>query len=134
MRGGCLCDFPKSKSWRPTECKGCGRSIDPAYVTNDTNLEEFFDYLGSLPGVEAGFVKQCKDRERAGRNTFGLAYLGSGRHNPSEAREEAADLAMYCYLHLLKCHRNNTNEDVVTVMEAAAHAAAAWKLLGRLYE
>lgn len=134
MRGGCQCDYPKPKGWRPNECVQCGRSIDPAYVSSDTTVEEFFSHLASIPGVDPGFIQQARDREKAGRDTFGMKYLGNERNNPAEAREEAADLAMYLHLHLLKCYREGQYEDVATAMEAAAHAAAAWKLLARLRE
>ena len=134
MRGGCVCDYPNPKGWRPSECVQCGRAIDPSYVTNDANLDDFFNHLGSIPGIDPTFIEQCKARERAGRDTFGLKYLGKERNNPREAHEEAADFTMYLYLHLLKCHRNGTHEDIATAMEACAHAATAWKLASRLRE
>lgn len=134
MKRGCICDYPRPKGWRPSECIQCGRFIDPSYVSNDANLNEFFNHLASIPGVSPDFVEKCKARERAGRDEFGLKYLGSDRHNPKESHEEAADFAMYLYLHLLKCQRNGTYQDTATVMEACAHVASAWNLASKLSE
>jgi hypothetical protein len=83
-----------------------------------------------LPGTDPGFVEHCRARETRGRDVFGLLYLD--RDNPREAMEEACDLAIYCYLHILRKRREGVEVDRTQVLEAAQLAAKAWSILGRM--
>lgn len=99
-------------------------------VSSDENFQSFFRWLLEIPGVEPDFVPYCENRERFGRDRYGLAYLT--KDGPREAMEEAADLAIYCYLHLLRAKRDGTPQEKEKALEAATHAAKAWSVLRRM--
>src|SRR4051794_17482384 len=91
-RVSCACPKPRN----PTDprkqgaCQ-CGKVLDPAWVSSDATFNEFFGRLREaiFPVVGAefdSFVAQCKQRELAGRDTFGFEYLA--RSNITEAYEE----------------------------------------------
>ena len=99
-------------------------------VSSDKNFESFFRWLLEIPGVDSDFIPYCKSRENFGRERYGLAYLT--KDGPREAMEEAADLAIYCYLHLLRAKRDGTPEEKEKALEAATYAAKAWGILRRM--
>lgn len=99
-------------------------------VSSDENFESFFRWLLEVPGVDGDFLPYCLNREREGRQMYGLAYLT--KDGPREAMEEAADLAIYCYLHLLRAKRDGTPQEKEKALEAATYAAKAWAVLRRM--
>lgn len=96
-------------------------------VSTDENFQSFFRWLLEIPGIDPDFIPYCLRRERYGRDRYGLAYLG--KDGPREAMEEAADLAIYCYLHLLRSKRDGTPQEKEKALEASVHAAKAWAIL-----
>ncbi len=133
---GCGCPVPRPRQPNPNfptrdkSCSACGKLINQSFVSSDERFDEFFDQLMQLPGTDPGFVEHCRDRETRGRDVFGLLYLD--RDNPREAMEEACDLAIYCYLHILRKRREGVEVDRTQVLEAAQLAAKAWSILGRM--
>ena len=99
--------------------------------SNDRTFNEFFDQLADLPDVEPSFIEHCRHRETAGRDEFGHAFLD--RDNCLEGLEEAADLAIYSELHLLRCRREGRREQTELALEAARLAALAYVALARLH-
>ena len=126
----CTCPIPREKSYDPGSCRNCGKRLDPSWVSNDANFNAFFRQLLALPGVERSFIAHCRSREVAGRDTFGYAF--TNRNNAAEGLEEAADLAIYCYLSLLHARREGRREHVELALEAAQRAGEAHELLLRL--
>ena len=126
----CACPVPREKPHDAGNCRSCGKVIEDRWVSNDRNFAEFFGRLRALPGVDRAFVDQCRSRELAGRDIFGHAFLG--RQNADEGSEEAADLALYCYLGLLRARRERRHEQIELALEAAQHAAKAHATLLRL--
>ena len=130
MTLSCRCDMIEEQSIRPGYCRFCGGRIDPEWVSSDATFAEFFDQLAELPGVPSDLIEQCRDRELAGRETFGFAYLA--RDNPKEAREEIADFVLYIRLHLLCARREGRPEKVEAALRAAHHAALAYEITREL--
>lgn len=124
----CRCDIPQQDGDR-LFCRTCQQPISETWASTDSNIKAFFDELSEVPGIDPAFVRVCIDREKEGRSEYGMRYLGSNRSNPMEAVEEAADLAIYSYLHLLKCERDGTPEKREYAITAAYHAAMAYSAL-----
>lgn len=127
----CDCPVPKESARWKLHCRACAGYIDPSWTSNDETFAEFFDQLKALPGVDATFIEHCRRRELAGRPEFGNSFLA--RENCLEALEEAADLALYSNLHLLKCRREGKREEVELALEAARLAALAYAAVARLH-
>ncbi len=132
----CECPRPvaKVKPGRERFCERCGFYLGDSWRSSDANLDRFFNSLTScqnVPITVADFEGLCDRREREGRDKFKFAYLD--RDNISEAAEEAADLALYMYLDLLKAEREgNGDEGRDLAMTVAFHAAQAYDALARL--
>jgi len=128
----CDCAVPEDAGKiRPGWCRMCGGRINPRWTSNDRTFSEFFDQLADLPDVEPSFIEHCRHRETAGRDEFGHAFLD--RENCLEGLEEAADLAIYSELHLLRCRREGKREQTELALEAARLAALAYVALARLH-
>ncbi len=133
---GCVCRVPRPKQATPNfptrnhSCQRCSKLINQEFVSSDTHFDGFFNWLAEAPGIEQGFIDQCRRREASGRDVYELAYLG--KDNPREAMEEACDLAIYCYLHLLKQARDGVETDPAMALEVSQMAAKAWSLLRRM--
>lgn len=130
----CACPVPE-----PTtdlngspKCTRCGFALSTEWVSSDDKLDEFFEQLAlwaDNPSLEQ-FRALCFAREKSGRHTFKLRYLG--RDNVAEAMEEAADGAMYPYLETLKNRRAGLPEmDDVDLYHAAHSFALAYLHLAR---
>jgi hypothetical protein len=104
--------------------------LDDRWLSTDSNFDEFFDHLSQSPDVPQAFVEHCRYRERAGRPVFGNRF--HGRNNEREAAEEVADFAIYMLLGQLKRRRLGLPENRAKAMEAARHAAIAWRLAWEL--
>lgn len=104
--------------------------ISHRWTSNDETFAEFFDRLLDLPEVPREFVEQVRQRELAGRETFGNVFLS--RANELEGCEEAADLALYAHLAVLRARREGRREHIDLALIAARHAALAWEALHRL--
>lgn len=130
MSAGCECPVPRPRPYDPGSCRDCGRIISPAWTPSDFNFETFFGRLSALPGVVPAFVFQCRTRELAGRDVFGFRFCD--RDNAAEGQEEAADLALYAHLHILRARREGRTEQLELALTAAHHAAMAWVALEQL--
>jgi hypothetical protein len=126
----CHCDMIEEHEIRPGFCRFCGGKLSAAWVSSDATFAEFFDQLADLPGVTPALIEQCRQRELDGRDEFGFAYLK--RDNASEAREEGADLALYCYLSVLRARRDGQPEKIEAALEAARYAALAYEASRRV--
>lgn len=135
----CACRQPRvsPNSRRNGTCVRCSGRLDPSWVSSDETLAAFLDHLAStIPGwpEAAGsfdaFRRQVQARERAGRETFGFAYLS--RDNPAEGLEEAADLAIYAYLDTLKALREGEDDELALALTAARKAWEAHEALNAL--
>lgn len=127
---GCICDVPRPFSHRPQSCRNCGRYIDPAYLSNDQNVESFASYLRSLPDVDDSFIRYVKGVEAQTRRERGYDYLeGDAR---SKGLALAAELALQSHFYLLWCKRNNHEANLGAAMEAASFAAKAWEAMKRI--
>lgn len=135
---GCECPAPHD-SPDPRKHRVCGRcdklKEGPGVSTEET-FNQFHDWL------EEGFFRQwsatekannpkgeeverqfyralrelARRREDAGKETFGLAYLG--RDNIAEVYEEIADVFNYCYEEDLKTFRRfGDHREIDTLME-----------------
>lgn len=117
-------------------CNRCGYWINPRWSSNDSTVSAFFNRLAeSIPVAEwwvSPFVEHCMQRELAGRDKFGFEYLV--RDNPAEGLEEAADLALYSHLDVLKAKRAGNEDDIDAALQAAYHAGKAYEALLRLRE
>lgn len=122
----CECRRPPTAHRWPKRCLRCGGSLDPEWQSSDETFAEFFDHLACSPDVEAAFVEHCRMREEAGRPVFGQSF--HRRNNEREAMEEVADFANYMLFGCLKRRRLGSEEQRAKAMEAARHAAIAWKL------
>jgi hypothetical protein len=133
---GCPCPVPRPRQANPNfphrdrSCQRCGKVIDQRFVSSDSHFQKFFGWLADTPGVEQEFIEHCRVREGSGRGVFGLAYLN--KDNPREAMEEACDMAIYCYLHLLRQARDGADTDPAMALEVAQLAGKAWSLLRRM--
>ena len=106
--------------------------FDEAHALHVAEMSaSLFDQLADLPDVEPSFIEHCRHRETAGRDEFGHAFLD--RENCLEGLEEAADLAIYSELHLLRCRREGKREQTELALEAARLAALAYVALARLH-
>lgn len=130
MSNGCQCETPQLRAYRGSNCQRCARLLDDEYLSNDANLTEFFGLVSDIPGIDSSILEVAAQRERMGREEYGLKYLG--RDNISEAVEEIADLMIYCYLHWLKAKREGVYLDMAPLIEAAVHGAYAYNALKRL--
>lgn len=134
----CSCPEPVESS-NPRNrgtCNKCARPIPGDVLSNDQTVKAFFDRLSSaLPGEPPDsfldFRELCERREREGRDRFGLQYLR--RDNCLEAAEEAADLALYMHLELLRERRAAVSSaDSALAFTAAYHAYLAFDASRRL--
>jgi hypothetical protein len=125
----CRCQSPRLNERRPEYCRTCGVRLDPRWVSNDDTLAAFQTEVARLPGVTPGILIDSHRRERAGRQEFGLRYLG--RCNPSEGLEEASDLLNYSFFDWLNDRRAGVEEIDPDLLEAAHHAALAYAALER---
>jgi hypothetical protein len=108
----CKCQQPlPSPNPRTTSCNRCALPIDGPGISNDDELRDFFNCLESgmsppkaKPDKKWLWLRQLsEDREREGREKFGLAYL---QHDYLEnVAEEAADIIVYSYLRHLRTLR-----------------------------
>lgn len=118
------------RAYKGGNCQRCARVLDDQYLSNDANLSEFFGLVSDIPGIDRNLLEVAAQRERMGREEYGLKYLG--RDNIGEAVEEIADLIIYCYLHWLKAKRDGVYLDMAPLIEAAVHGAYAYNALKRL--
>ena len=122
----------------PDRCESCGWFINPAWVSNNRTMREFFDRLaeatfpaGVLYGLEGppawwdDFRLHVEMREFSGRKKFGHSFLR--RDNALEATEEAADTAIYALLDLLAARRRGDREEWALALTLAQKAAEAHK-------
>jgi hypothetical protein len=145
----CICEKPvdvmdpRLKGW----CRRCMGKIES--LTTDENVGRFFDrlaealyrydrepgkttYLKTTAGWET-FRQHCEARERAGRDTFGNRFMS--RPNLQDAREEAADLALYMLLDSLREEiENGTDADIDMALTAALYAFRAYDATLQLAE
>lgn len=129
MRRECQCEVPEYHGKiRPGYCR-CGGWINPAWVSSDETFEAFFKQIAALPGVTPSMIEHCRQRERAGREEFGLAYLG--RNNPLEGQEEGGDGGNYSFFETLKDIRAGEQEIDPDLLDAAHHFALAHAALDR---
>lgn len=127
----CDCAVPEDHGkFRPGWCRMCGGRIGEEWTSNDRTVTDFLDQLAALPGVDQHFINQCRQRELAGRDEFGHTFLN--RVNELEGIEEAADLALYSHLAILRARREGKIEHIDIALEAAHHAALARNALVRL--
>lgn len=133
----CTCPEPVPKIAKPSACVKCGHLIDPAWTSSDQTVAEFFDAyercLPEWPNISDStrtFRIHAEQRERAGRRTFGMAYLN--RENLPEAKEEVVDLALYVMLDYLREVRREATSHYETdvAMQLVHHAAESYRLLG----
>ena len=122
---------PRRKGW----CAACAFQFDPEWLSSDENTRRFFDRLQrSMPSHDSewqAFRQMCEERERDGRQTFGVAYLS--KDNLKEATEEAGDLAIYPLLDSLRAIREGrAGEDYDLVLTIAHHAFQAYSAAVRL--
>lgn len=115
---------------RSPGCNACGLPFAPEWLSSDETLAEFFSRLqeaafpGEAPHDFLAFRAHCEARERAGRESFGLAYLS--RDNLREAMEEFADGANYFFFDTLQHLRNRgDDDDYELALTAALHAYKA---------
>lgn len=137
----CACEKPREPV--DPRHKGscmCGKRIDPAALSTDENVRAFFDRLteGIFPYDKLAktwkpdrafeeFRCLCEARERAGRDTFGLAYLA--RKNLWDAAEEEADAVVYRHLRLLqRFHEEGDQEGMDLILEASRKSFEAFRL------
>jgi hypothetical protein len=135
----CKCELPvESPNPRNSGCVKCGRPIRGPWVVDDVQVERWFELLATVVdpqdarALEAWvkFSTHCILRERWGREHWKLTYLS--QDNCAEAKEEAADLAIYPMLEYWKRHRgvDEIPPDTATkLLKAAWHAAQAHALL-----
>lgn len=119
----------------PNTCVRCGFHISPLWTSNDLTVGDFFNRLATVfptkpPQWFHAFRSQCEARERAGRTRFGHSFLS--RDNIEEAIEEAADLAIYAHLHILRACREQREDHRDLAMTAALKAAEAYHALTEL--
>lgn len=126
----CRCDYPTNMKIRPGYCSHCSGTLDPSWQTTDETVAEFMDQLADLPGVLPGFIEQCRQRERAGRDEFGYAYVK--RSNCDEGIEEFSDACLYAFLHLLRCRREGKREQLELALDISRHAAEGAALFARM--
>jgi hypothetical protein len=126
----CRCKKPRINERNPDFCRTCGVRLSEEWLSTDENVSEFFDLVAPSPDVHDHFIQHCRDRERAGRDEFGLSYLI--RDNEHEAMEEVADFAIYMYLTGLQRRRQGRYHHEAKALEAVRHAAIAHRLAAEL--
>lgn len=97
-------------------------------MSDDPQIAEFFDRLEAalfpriareeLPADWRSFRQQCEERELAGRDTFGHAYLR--RDNAAAGLEEAADGANYGYFDIRRTEAQAGDVESVTQLALMA--------------
>lgn len=134
----CACPAPLEATdpRRAGSCNKCGRTFEADWLSTDETVKEFFDWLeSSIPATEmeefTAFRRHCEEREKAGRETFGIAHLH--RSNPTEATEEAADIGVYAHLAVLEERRNEGDaQEMSLALEGARYAYLAHKCFREL--
>ena len=122
--------MPRPRTYKGGSCMVCAKGVDEAYISSDKNLAEFYAQLEYLPDIPPELLRKAADREREGRQLYGLGYLK--KNNPREATEEIADLIIYCYLHWLRSRRDGYEVDMAALLDAVVHGAYAYNALKRL--
>jgi hypothetical protein len=125
----CRCQSPRLNDRRAGFCRRCGNRLSPRWLSSDETLAAFQTEVARLPGVTPGILIDSHRRERAGRDEFGLKYLG--RDNCAEGLEEAADLLNYAFFQWLNDRRAGVEEIDPDLLDAAHHAALAYAALER---
>jgi hypothetical protein len=125
----CRCQSPRLNDRRAGFCRRCGNRLSPRWLSSDETLAAFQTEVARLPGVTPGILIDSHRRERAGRDEFGLKYLG--RDNCAEGLEEAADLLNYAFFTWLNDRRAGVEEIDPDLLDAAHHAALAYAALER---
>jgi hypothetical protein len=125
----CRCQSPRLNDRRAGFCRRCGQRLNPRWLSSDETLAAFQTEVARLPGVTPGILIDSHRRERAGRDEFGLRYLG--RDNCAEGLEEAADLLNYAFFQWLNDRRAGVEEIDPDLLDAAHHAALAYAALER---
>lgn len=128
----CRCSDPRERADPRSAgiCSKCGKVIGSGVLSSDETVKWFFDRLeaasfpGKVPDDFRAFRQGCETRERAGRSTFGLAYLC--RPNLPEAQQEWADGANYIFFDALRNRRaTGQDEDLDVALSVAYHAYMA---------
>jgi hypothetical protein len=99
--------------------------LNPEWLSSSEGLNAFLQ----LAGADYLTAAHCIQRERAGREEFGLAYLT--RDNPAEAMEEAADGCIYAFLQVLCDVREGESEVDFDLLDAALHFSLAHQAMTR---
>jgi hypothetical protein len=126
---GCRCAVPRPHFVHPNKCLDCGRWLDPRIVDSDENVAIFHGRLEAIPGMPTAALDHARERNRTGREIFGLAYLD--RNNPAEGREESADGVNYAFYDWLKGRREGREEINPHLLAAARYFALAHQELLR---
>jgi hypothetical protein len=125
----CHCSKPVTRHRSPKSCLRCLGEIEDRWLSSDENTAAFLGRVAALPEVTGPALHHAQKRERAGRETFGFAYLS--RDNDREGLEEAADGLIYAALSWL-CDRRTGREDIdPDLLDAAHHFALAHAALER---
>lgn len=120
----CQCPVPQIHvNSRYNSCASCLKPIDQDVVSDTAKLQGF---LNRIPGIPAALIIQCHQRELAGRQEFGLQYLG--RDNVDECFQEIADGQNYLFFETLVDRRDGREEDV-NLVRAAHHLSQAYEIL-----
>lgn len=127
--GFCHCQHPRLNDRRPEFCRCCGARHLPAAISSDRTMMEWQTRLANLPGVTPDGLLHAIQRERAGRDEFGLLYLT--RRNAEEGKQEAADGMNYSFFAWLQDRRNGTEDIDPDLLDAAHHFALAHAALER---
>ena len=125
----CRCPRPVANPKKSNYCRRCGIRHFPASQSNDETFAEFFGMLADLPGFSSQSIRQAQERERLGRDEFGMKYLG--RDNCGEGLEEAADGMNYAFFDWLNDRRQGINEIDTDLLEAVHHFSMAHAALQR---
>jgi hypothetical protein len=125
----CRCQSPRLNDRRAGFCRRCGNRLSSRWLSSDETLAAFQTEVARLPGVTPGILIDSHRRERAGRDEFGLKYLG--RDNDAEAQEEYADGLIYAHLSRLNDIRAGVEELDPDLLDAAHHAALAYAAIER---
>jgi hypothetical protein len=145
MKGDCRCPHPVGfeVAHKADTCVKCGRFINPLWTSNDKTLAAFFDRLArsifptndltGRPAVSEDwltFRRHVEARELEGRPKFGHRFLS--RDNIWDAREEAADLALYALLDVLRARRDGTDEVLNHALNVAQKAFEGYSALSTI--
>lgn len=142
----CECRIPIAhpSPYKKHTCVKCGFWINPRWTSNDETVARFYDSLARaqfhrdkltkrllIPDDFTVFRAEAEARERAGRDYFGLRFLG--RENTRDAREEAGDGANYfLFDHLQYIRHHDEDEDIDEVLTGAYHAYKTYESARRL--